>query len=260
MISNYATQRALARERLTIAHRPEQRIERYRSLLSQTSVFRGVDKEGLEDLARRIQVRTRNADSVVVAEDEPSEAMYVLVAGRAKVVLCGESGRELLLRSLEPGDVFGDILPHGERPRSANVVAVDDVTLMTLSREELAAHLATHPRTAVCLLGEMSTWLRHADDTIANLALFDVEARLARTLERLAREGEGADRGVDGVWLADRPTQQELANMVGSCRETISRTFTSLVRRGLLVQRGRAMLITTELLRRAGRRPQLVAV
>jgi len=241
-----------------IEQRPEQRIERYRNLLSQTPMFQRAALPAVEDLARRVQVRTRPAASVLVAQDEPGDAMFVLVSGRAKVVLFGESGRELLLRSLEPGDVFGEMSLIDERPRSANVIAVDDVTMLVLDRASLSAHLALYPQTAMNLLSELSARLRQADETIANLALFDVEARLARTLERLC--GDDAERNAEGMVLPRRPTQQELANMVGSCRETISRTFTSLVRRGLLVPRGRALLITAELLRRAGRGLKVAAL
>ena len=239
-------------------HRPEQKVERYRNLLSQTPVFRGAAPAALDDLARRVQVRTRPATSVLAAQDEPGDAMFVLVSGRAKVVLFGESGRELLLRALEPGDVFGELALIDDLPRSANVVAVDDVTLLALDRAGLRAHLAVHPQTALHLLAELAARLRQADETIADIALFDVEARLARTLERLATDG--GESTPEGMLLARRPTQQELANMVGSCRETISRTFTSLVRRGLLVQRGRALVITHELLRRSGRRAPIAAL
>ena len=94
----------------------------------------------------------------------------------------------------------------------------------------------------------MTRRLRRADETIASLALHDVEARLTRTLERLAKEeGEQTD---GGLLLRKRPTQQDLANMVGSCRETISRTFTSMIKRGLLVPRGRALVLTRALLER----------
>jgi CRP-like cAMP-binding protein len=263
MISNQAALRTTTpdeslRPTASVPQRPEQRIERYRNLLSQTPIFRGALHAALDDLARRVQVRSRPAAAVVVTQDEPGDAMFVLVSGRAKVVLFGESGRELLLRTLEPGDVFGEMALLDERPRSANVVAVDDVTMLVLDRDALRAHLAAHPQTALNLLSELSTRLRQADETIANLALFDVEARLARTLERLA--SEGGERSEEGLVLSRRPTQQELANMVGSCRETISRTFTSLVRRGLLIPRGRALLITAELLRRAGRRPQAATI
>ena len=237
-----------------IGQRPDPRSERYRTLLSQTPIFGGVELSALDDLSRRAQVRSRATSSLIVTQDEPGDAMFVIVSGRAKVVLFAENGREMLLRTLQAGDVFGEMALLDSRPRSANVVALDEVTMLVIDRDALLAHLAAHPRTAMNLLSELTARLRTADETIANLALFDVEARLARTLERLATDVTHPQRSDEGLVLARRPTQQELANMVGSCRETISRTFTSLVKRGLLVPRGRALLITSALLRRAGRR------
>jgi CRP-like cAMP-binding protein len=224
------------------------KLDRYRGLIAQASIFRGIQSAALEDLVRRMQVRTRTAGTIIVAQDEPGDAMYLLVSGRVKVALFGESGRELTLSELKPGDFFGEMALIDSRPRSANVVAIDDVTVLALTREAFVAHIKSHPQTALNILSEVTRRLRRADETIANLALHDVESRLTRTLERLAREdGEQTD---GGLLLRRRPTQQDLANMVGSCRETISRTFTSMIKRGLLVPRGRALVLTRQLLDR----------
>jgi CRP-like cAMP-binding protein len=230
------------------------RVDRYRLLVGQSPLFRGIAPAALDDLCRRMQLRTRQAGSLIVAQDEPGDALFVLVSGRARVALFGENGRELTLAELRPGDFFGEMSLLDSRPRSANVVALDDTTALALTREAFHAHLKTHPQTALNLIAELSRRLRRADETIANLALHDVEARLVRTLERLARD-EGVPSAAAGLQegellLRRRPTQQDLANMVGSCRETISRTLTSMVRRGLVVPRGRALVLTRALLAR----------
>ena len=224
------------------------KIDRYRALIAQAALFRGVSQAALEDLVRRLQIRTRTAGTLIVAQDEPGDAMFILAQGRVRVALFGENGRELTLAMLQPGDFFGEMALIDSRPRSANVVAVDDTTVLALTRDAFAAHLKAHPQTAMNIIGELTSRLRRADETIANLALHDVESRLIRTLERLAREdGENTDAG---LVLRRRPTQQDLANMVGSCRETISRTFTSMIKRGLVVPRGRALVLTRQLLER----------
>jgi CRP/FNR family transcriptional regulator, cyclic AMP receptor protein len=224
------------------------KLDRYRVLVAQAAIFRGISQAALEDILRRMQVRTRPSGSILIAQDEPGDAMFILVQGRVKVALFGESGRELTLSELKPGDFFGEMALIDSRPRSANVVAVDDATVLALTRDAFVAHLKAHPQTAINMLGELTRRLRRADETIANLALHDVESRLTRTLERLAREdGEQTEAG---LLLKRRPTQQDLANMVGSCRETISRTFTSMIKRGLLVPRGRALVLTRQLLDR----------
>ena len=224
----------------------EVKLERYRNLLAATAIFRGCTPQAIDDLVRRIQVRTRPAETIVVAEGEPGDSLFVLAGGKVKVALFGENGRELTLSELKPGDFFGEMSLLDNRPRAANVVALEDTTLLVLSREAFVQHLKTNPQTALNLLAEMTRRLRRADETIANLALHDVESRLTRTLERLAKEeGEQTDTG---LLLRRRPTQQDLANMVGSCRETISRTFTSMIKRGLIVPRGRALILTRALL------------
>lgn len=234
------------------AHRPlvidEIKIERYRNLLASTAIFRGCPPQAIDDLVRRVQVRTRPADTLIVAQDEPGDSLFIIASGRVKVAMFGESGRELTLSELRAGDFFGELSLLDTRPRTASVVALDDATVLQLGRDAFVQHLRQHPQTAFNLLQEMGRRLRRSDEIIANLALHDVESRLVRTLERMAREdGEST---AEGLVVRRRPTQQELANMVGSCRETISRTFTAMVRRGLLVPRGRALLLTRSLLDR----------
>lgn len=225
---------------------PDPRVERYRSLLAQAPLFVGVTEPALDDLLRRMQIRSRPATSLLVAQDEPGDSMFALVEGRARVVIFGENGRELTLAGLRPGEVFGELSLLDSRPRSANVVAIDDVIVLSLSREAFACHVQRFPQTALNLARELGRRLRRADEQIAALGLHDVETRLSRLLERLARED--GERAETGLLIRRRPTQQELANMVGSCRETISRTFAAMVRRGLLLPRGRSLVVTDKLI------------
>jgi len=230
------------------------RIDRYRLLLGQSALFRGCSSSAIDDLARRVQVRTRPAATLIVAQDEPGDSMFILVSGRVRVALFGESGRELTLGELHAGEYFGEMSLIDNRPRSANVIAIDDTVLLVLTKEAFTGHLRAHPQTALNLMSELSRRLRRADETIAQLALQDVEARHCRTLERLAREEvqpavSPADSDGDLV-LRRRPTQQDLANMVGSCRETVSRTLTAMAKRGLVVPRGRTLVLTRALLSR----------
>jgi CRP-like cAMP-binding protein len=226
-------------------------LTRYRGLIARVSIFQGLSPEAIDDLAARLQIRSRPAGAIIVAEDEAGDAMFILAEGQAKVALFGENGREITLSVLRPGDFFGEMSLFDNRPRSANVVAMTATTVLCLPREAFLAHLKARPQTALRLLTEMSERLRKADDIIANLALHDVEARLVRTLIRLARED--GDQREDGLLLRRRPTQQDLANMVGSCRETVSRTFAMLVRRGVMEPRGRGLHIAAKLVEEAER-------
>jgi CRP-like cAMP-binding protein len=179
---------------------------------------------------------------VVVSEDEPGDALYVLASGKVKVVLYGESGREVILTIFtRPGDFFGEMALLDDEPRSATVMAVKPSTFLTLSRADFRAYVDRHPSIALQILTELSRRLRSADAIIGDLALLDVFGRLAGKLRALAeRDGEETEAG---IVIRQRPTQAELAAMIGASRETVSRVLSELSRRGDVVMTGKRLLI-----------------
>lgn len=219
---------------------------RIRATLAKAAAFRDLPAAAIDDLLHRVTVRRIPGGNPIVTQEEGGDALYIMHSGRAKVVVFGENGREVTLAVLHSSDIFGEMSLFDGRSRSANVVALEPSTTLLLSRDDLLRHVSAHPQTALNLLGEMSRRLRRADESIAELALCDVEERLIRHLIRMARED--ATEQADGLLIRRRPTQQDLANMVGSCRETVSRTFNSLARRGLIVPRGRSLILTRRLL------------
>ena len=222
---------------------------RIRATIARAPLFAALPISAIEDLTARVTVRKVSVGSAVVTQDEPGDAMFLIMSGRVKVVMFGESGREVTLSLLRAGDSFGEMSLFDQGPRSAHCLAIEPTTLLVLSRDDLMKHMQAHPRTAINLVSEMARRLRKADETIAQLALCDVNERLIHRLVALGRE-EGAS-GPDGLVVRRRPTQQELANMIGSCRETISRAFNPLARDGLIIPRGRSLVVTPALIERA---------
>ncbi len=218
-------------------------------LLRSVSIFAGLDEAaatGLERLARR---RRYAEGEVVVAQADRGDALYVLAEGKVKVVLYGESGREVILSIFkEPGDFFGEMSLLDDEPRSATVTAMEPSTLVVLSRADFRAHLARHPGVAVQVMTELCRRLRRADAVIGDLALLDVLGRLAVWLRDLAlAEGEPAP---EGRVLRQRPSQSEVAAMIGTSRETVSRALSELARRGDVELTGKRLLVRHRLLRR----------
>lgn len=223
-----------------------------RSTIARSPLFSTLPATAIEDLADRASIRSVGAGAVVVAQNEPGDAMFIIMSGRIKVMMSGDGGREVTLSFLRSGDSFGEMSLFDQAPRSAHCIAAEATTLLALARDDLMRHIQAHPRTALNLVSEMARRLRRADETIAQLALCDVNERLIHRLVGLARE-EGST-GPDGLVVRRRPTQQELANMIGSCRETISRAFNQLARDGLVIQRGRSLVITPALVERSERK------
>lgn len=217
-------------------------------LLRQVTIFADLPQETLQDLARRVWQKPAEAGSVIVSQEEPGDALFVIATGKVKVVLYGDTGREIILSILRDGDFFGEMSLLDRQPRSANVVAVEDSILLGLDREAFATHLTAHPTTALAVLAEMSRRLRHADEVIGNLALLDVYARVAHAIRDLAqKQGEPAD---GGLLIKERPTQQEIAGLIGTSRETVSRALNDFTRRGLLEMQGKQILVRWGFLRK----------
>jgi CRP/FNR family cyclic AMP-dependent transcriptional regulator len=153
--------------------------------------------------------------------------MYVVDRGQVKVVLTGEDGREVILSVLGDGDFFGEMALIDDLPRSAHVIAMESSKLIVLYRDDFRRCLEETPRIALGMLQALSRRLRRADDKIGGLVLLDVPGRIARLLIELADEG-------DGTTISRRITHQTMGQMVGSSRETVSRTIRDLVDRGLV--------------------------
>lgn len=214
---------------------------RHRELLKRVSIFSDLDGEALGGLERLSFEKSYPRDSLIVGQQDPGDALYVVCSGKVKVVLYGDSGREVILSFFSPGDFFGEMALLDNQPRSANVIAVVPSTLLVLERRAFAEHLERHPRTALKVLAEMSRRLRRADSAIGDLALLDVFGRVARYLRELA-EAEG-EKGDGCVVIRNRPPQQEIASMIGASRETVSRALSEFQRRGFLEMSGRKIVL-----------------
>ncbi|MEL6543869.1 MAG: Crp/Fnr family transcriptional regulator [Myxococcota bacterium] len=214
----------------------------YSELLRRVSFFDGLDEEILTQLSGCLKPMDYSKDSLVVGQDDPGDSMFIIEKGRVKVVLYGESGREMILSIFRAGDVVGEMSLLDGKPRSANVIALEESRLLSLSRKDFIALLNAQPSIALNVLQEMSIRLRRADDVIGNLALLDVYGRVARVLADMAeRDGEDTD---EGIMIKERPTQQDLASMIGTSRETVSRVLSEFQRRGFLSMQGKKILLS----------------
>ncbi len=204
--------------------------------LRRVPLFADLTPEELARVGDAARERSYPKNSVIVFEDDPGDALYVVVLGHVKVVLIGEDGREVILSVLGEGDFFGEMSLIDDQPRSAHVIAMEDANLLVLRREDFHSALEDHPRIALGLLRALSRRLRRADDKIGALVLLDVLGRVARLLLELADEN-------DGITITRRVTHHTIAQMIGSSRETVSRTMRDLADRGLIEVSRRSIAI-----------------
>jgi CRP/FNR family transcriptional regulator, cyclic AMP receptor protein len=209
--------------------------------LKRVSIFTDLDAPALAALAALFKERSFEREALVVSQEDAGDSLYVVTEGRVKVVLYGSSGREVILSLFRPGDFFGEVSLLDNQPRSANVIAVERSRMLVLDRKSFAKHLAQSPKTALNVLAEMSRRLRRADAIIGNLALLDVYGRVARFLRELAR-ADGKETA-EGIEITKRPTQSEIAAMIGTSRETVSRALSEFQRRGFIDMHGKRLVL-----------------
>src|SRR5512134_355723 len=119
---------------------------RIRATIARAPLFAALPISAIEDLTARVSVRKVSVGSAVVTPDERGDAVFIIMSGRVKVVMFGESGREVTLSLLRAGDSFGEMSLFDQAPRSAHCLAIEPTTLLVLSREDLLRHMQTHPR------------------------------------------------------------------------------------------------------------------
>jgi CRP/FNR family cyclic AMP-dependent transcriptional regulator len=195
--------------------------------LASVPMFSGLQRDELLKFAELTRERTYPKGSVILFQGDPGDSLYVLRQGRAKVVLIGEDGREVILGVLEPGAHFGELALIDDQPRSAHVIAMEDSQLLILRREDFRRRVEANPTVAWALLMELSRRLRRADQKIGGLVLLDVPGRISRLLLDLSAESGGA--------TIDKPlTHQTIAQMIGASRETVSRAMKEFQEEGLI--------------------------
>ena len=205
--------------------------------LQSVPLFSQLSEEEVASISRATRNRTYPKNSVIVFEDDPGDALFVVKSGQVKVVLIGEDGREVILSVLGGGDFFGEMSLIDDQPRSAHVIAMEDSKLLVLYREDFHRCLERSPRIALGLLRALSRRLRSADDKIGGLVLLDVSGRVARLLLELADEG-------NGTTISRSITHHTIAQMVGSSRETVSRTIRTFTENGLVAVSKQTIEIT----------------
>jgi CRP/FNR family cyclic AMP-dependent transcriptional regulator len=195
--------------------------------LTSVPMFSGLQRDELLKFAELTRERTYPKGSVILFQGDPGDSLYVLRQGRAKVVLIGEDGREVILGVLEPGAHFGELALIDDQPRSAHVIAMEDSQLLILRREDFRRRVEANPSVAWALLTELSRRLRRADQKIGGLVLLDVPGRISRLLLDLSSESTNG--------TIDKPlTHQTIAQMIGASRETVSRAMKEFQQEGLI--------------------------
>jgi CRP/FNR family cyclic AMP-dependent transcriptional regulator len=209
------------------------------ALFRRFALFAELDDRELASIAMVAKSRRYAKDDVIFHADESGDIFCLIKEGRVKITMISPEGKEIILSMLGPGDFFGEMALLDDEPRSATVVAIEPLEVLTIWRSDFLQILSENFSIAKKVLAEMSRRLRRASNRIESLATMDVYGRLARFFLDLARQnGKVLENGYVAV---TRPTHQSIANMIGTSRETVSRLIHDLMKQNLLLSEGRTI-------------------
>ena len=210
-------------------------------LLQSVSLFWDLTEKELGYISEKMVLRHYEAGQMILLEASEGEQCFFVTEGSVKITRLSKDGREVILAILNDGDFFGEMSLLDGEFRSANVVALDDTEVLTLNRNDFLLVLKNYPQIAIRLLKEMAHRLRKSDRQIASLSLSDAEKRIAMCILRIADEKGVIKKGQ--VSIPKIPIQQDIANMSGTSRETVSRAFKLFVKEGFVQRNGKELII-----------------
>lgn len=210
-------------------------------VLSRISLFSNLSRQEISKLSSLMTEKVYKKGENILVQNERGDSLYIILEGKVKVVLYGENGREIILSLLKADDFFGEMALLDEDVRSAYVIAIEKTRVLTLPRDVFLDFLSKNPAFAIKLLRHLSRRLRHADEIISNLTLLDAYGRVARFIVDLVKR-EGRDVGSEFV-IDKRPTHNEIASLIGTTRETVTRTLNDFIKRGIIRQSGRMLFV-----------------
>ena len=210
-------------------------------LLQSVALFWDLSEAELGYISEKMIARHYDSGKFIFLEDSEGEQCFFVVQGSVKVTRLSKDGREVILAMLNEGEFFGEMALLDGESRSANVIALEETEVLTLNREDFLVVLHDYPQIAIQLLKEMADRLRKSDRQIASLSLSDAEKRIALCIIRFADEQGIIKRGQ--VSIPKMPIQQDIANMAGTSRETVSRAINLLEKEHFIQRQGRELLI-----------------
>lgn len=204
--------------------------------LSYVPIFSELPEPTLQKIEKIGALKVYKKNDVVLMEEEAGNALFVIKCGKVKIARTSTDGREVILTILSDSDFFGEMAILDGLTRSATVVAIEESELFLIQRNDFLNLLREHPEISIALLQELSKRLRSSDMKIKALSLKDAEGKVATVILQLADDIGRIQHGK--VEIERLPLQQDLANMAGTSRETISRTLHSFAKKGLIETEG----------------------
>jgi len=200
--------------------------------LRQISIFSELESEFLEKIYKISRVRKYEKGRIIFMEGEPGEAFFYIKSGLVKISKLSRDGREHILHVLNEGHVFAEVTLFSNTEYPATAEVLEDAEIGIIKNEDLEKVIKENPDLSLQMIKYLNKRLVEAHMKIRNLALYDTYERTAQALVKLAEDyGKKSSKGVN---LDINISRQELANIVGTTRETVIRALTAFKKEHLI--------------------------
>ena len=200
--------------------------------LNKVSLFKDLSDAEFKELEPYLSTRSYKKRETIFSEGEPPEWFYLVLTGKVKITKLSHEGKEIILEVISPTDIFGGVAVIKGFPYPANAVAMEDSDVLLISRKNLMRLVDRFPNLMYCMAMQMGDRMKSSHDSLKNIALERVEARIAALLLKLA--GKVGIETKDGTMIDMRLTKQDVADMVGTTVETSIRTFSKFKKQDLV--------------------------
>ena len=227
----------------------ERRMLQYMDFLRKVSLFSELKEDELRQLAGVVREQHYRKNVTIFHMNDPGNALFILKSGMVKITIEDQSGREIILRILYPTDFFGEMALIDGMPRSATVTTQEPSDALIIYREQFISLIEKSPKILLDMAAVLSRRLRKVNELIRSLAFYDVYGKVARVLLNLVTErGRATERG---TVIDLRLTQQELAELAGMSRETMTRTLRDFQQAGCVrIDSGIITILELDMLQR----------
>ncbi|HEY1401576.1 MAG TPA: Crp/Fnr family transcriptional regulator [Terriglobales bacterium] len=209
-------------------------------------LFKGLEPAHRDALVARARLKHFNAGQMTFLMGSPGDSMMAVLNGKVRISLSSAGGKEIVLATLQEGEVFGEIAMLDGKERTADAQAITGCDLAILERRNVLAFLEKHPSACLRLVEVFCQRMRLTDERIGEVAMLQLPARLARALLRIANEQKVLSNAKDQA-LTIGLSQRELGNLIGAAREPVNKCLSVWQRSGIVqVEDGRIIILNRD--------------
>jgi CRP/FNR family cyclic AMP-dependent transcriptional regulator len=208
--------------------------------LRNIELFDGLAPERLDALARQCVWRNYEAGKRIISRNAADRDVYVLVSGRVRITTYSQGGRQVTFRDIAAGEVFGEVAALDDKPRSADVIALDAALLASMAPSAFRKLLADEPLLGERVMKRLAGLVRSLSERVIDLSTLGVQNRIHAEILRLAREA-GVER--NRARIDPGPKHADIASQVSTYREQVTRELSALAKAGILEKDGAALVV-----------------